>query len=141
MTIADLRVGLRAYLLDDAAIAAIVGTRIYPIVLPQGQVQTSIVYTRISGFGDNHMLGPSGLSRPRIQIDCWSQSADTAAQLANLVKERVDGFRGSWLWGEDSPAEAIVVQGVFFEGERENYDDAAGLYRVSRDYFIWHAER
>jgi len=141
MTIADVRVGLRAYLLDDAAIAAIVGTRIYPIVLPQGQVQTSIVYTRVSGIGDNHMEGPSGLSRPRFQVDCWSQSIDTASQLANLVKERIDGFRGTWFWGEDSPAEAIVVQGVFFQNEREDFDDATRLYRVSRDYFVWQAER
>jgi Protein of unknown function (DUF3168) len=141
MALADIRVGLRAYLLDDAAIAAIVGTRVYPIVLPQGQVQTSIVYTRISGFGDNHMLGPSGLSRPRIQIDCWSQSIDTAAQLANLVKERIDGFLGTWLWGEDSPEEAIVVQGVFYENEREDYDDVSKLYRVSRDFFVWVSEK
>ena len=139
--IADLRVGFRAYLLDDAGIAAVVGTRVYPIRLPQGQISPSIIYTRISGFGDNHMLGPSGLSRPRLQVDCWAQSADTASTLANLVKERIDGFRGTWLWGEDSPEEGIAVQGVFFENEREDYDDAVQLYRVSRDYFVWYSER
>lgn len=141
MTIADIRVGLRAYLLDDAGIAVIVGTRVYPIIMPQGVVQPSIVYTRVSGVGDNHMEGPSGLSRPRFQVDCWAQSIDVAVTLANLVKERIDGFRGTWLWGEDSPAEGIVVQGVFYAMEREDFDSEAGMYRVSRDYFVWQAER
>jgi hypothetical protein len=96
MTLADVRVGLRAYLLDDATISGLVGgSRIYPVRLPQGQTLTSIVYTRISGLGDHHMQGPSGLSRPRIQIDCWSQSADTADLLARMVKARIDGFQGS----------------------------------------------
>lgn len=140
MTLADVRVGLRAYLLADAAIAAIVGTRIHPVKLPQGQTQPSIVYSRVSGLGDNHMHGPSGLSRPRIQIDCWAQSVDTAASLANLVKERIDGFRGSMLWGENSPEEAIVIQGIFFESEREDYDSESALYRMSRDYLCWYEE-
>lgn len=141
MTLADVRVGLRAYLLADGAISSAVGgARIYPIKLPQGQTLASIVYTRISGQGDHHMQGPSGLSRPRIQIDCYSLSLDTAAALANLVKERIDGFRGAMLWGENSPAEAIQVQGIFFDSERETYDAVTNLYGVSRDYFVWYEE-
>lgn len=142
MTLADIRVGLRAYLLDDSAISTQVGgARIYPIKLPQGQVQPSIVFMRVSGLGDHHMQGPSGLARSRIQIDCWAQSAQTAVELANLVKERIDGFRGSMEWDDDSPGNAVVVQGIFFESEREDYDDAVKLYRVSRDFFVWYAER
>lgn len=141
MSVADIRVGLRARLLGDSGITAIVGSgssaRIFPIKLPQGQKNPSIVYSRISGLGDHHMQGASGLSRPRIQIDCWAQSADVAAQLADLVKERIDGFRGSVLWGENSPEEAIDIQGIFFDSEREDYDGDAQLYRVGRDYFIW----
>ena len=142
MTIADLRVGLRAYLLDDAAISAAVGgARIYPIKLPQGQTLASIVYSRISGQGDHHMEGPSGLNRVRIQIDCWATTADAADLLARQVKERIDGYHGSMLWGDDSPDEAIIVQGVFFDSEREDYDETAQMYRFSNDYIVWVAER
>lgn len=142
MTLADPRVGLRAYLLDDATISAAVGgVRIYPIKLPQGQTLASIVYSRISGQGDHHMEGASGLNRTRMQIDCWAPTADAADLLARQVKERIDGYRGSMLWGEDSPAEAIVVQGIFFDSEREDYDDVAKLYRSSKDYLIWYEER
>lgn len=142
MTLADPRVGLRAYLLDDATISAAVGgLRIYPIKLPQGQENASIVYSRISGQGDHHMEGASGLNRTRMQIDCWATTAGAADLLARQVKERIDGYRGSMLWGEDSPAEAIVVQGIFFDSEREDYDDVAKMYRSSKDYLIWYEER
>jgi hypothetical protein len=141
MTIADVRSALRAYLLGSGAISSAVGgERIFPIRLPQGVVQPSIVYTRISGEGDYHNQGSSGLMRPRVQIDCWAQTADVATSLANLVKVRIDGYRGGWPYGSDSPQAEIQVHGVFHEGEREQYDDAMKLYGISRDYFIWHKE-
>lgn len=139
VTIADFRPALRQYLLDDAAIAARVADRVFAVRLRQGERRQSIVFSRISGLGDHHMQGSSGLSRPRVQIDCWAASLDVAVALANLVKARIDGFRGSWFHG--LPAKAVVIQGVFFDSERESYDDHADLYRMSRDYFIWYAER
>lgn len=143
MTLKDVRVGLRAYLLDDATISTTVGaSRIFPVKLPQGEIRTSIVYRRISGQGDHHMEGPSGLSRPRMQIDCYAQTADAADLLALQVKERIDGYRGSMSWGEDSPAEAIVVQGIFYESEGpEDWDADAKMFRSSKDYLIWFEER
>jgi len=141
MTLVDLRVGLRAYLLADSAISTQAGgNRVYPVKLPQGQVQPSIVYTRISGLGDHHSQGASGLNRVRVQIDCYAQAADTADLLARRVKERIDGFRGSMEWDEGSPGNAVVAQGVFFDSEREDWDEASGLYRVSHDYFVWFEE-
>jgi len=134
----DIRKGLVAYLLDDPAILLMVGgEHIYPMRIPQGVVKDSITYQRISGLGDFHMQGPSGLSRPRIQIDCWSKSIDRSALLSDLVKERLNGFRGEMYWGEDSPDEAITVQGIFFDNERDLYDDSVGMYSLSRDYVFW----
>lgn len=136
----DLRTALRGFLLADGTVSALCGGRIYPARLPQGQVLTSLVYTRISGQGDNKMDGATGLSRPRMQIDAWSQSADSASALANAVKDRLDGYRGE-MAPANSPADPVFVQGVFFESERDGYDNDSQLYFVSRDYFIWNEER
>lgn len=116
-------------MLGDSDIATIVGTRIFPVVLPQGETRASIVYTRISGQGDHHMRGPSGLSQTRFQIDAWAQKADDAAFLANLVKLRVDGFSGTFDGG--------AIQGAFFDTERDDYDSEVKMHRVSRDYLVW----
>lgn len=135
----DIRPALRGFLLADPAIAAKVTTRVFPIKLPQGIVAPSIVYTRITGYGDNKMDGATGLSRPRMQIDAWAQNADDAASLANVVKDRLDGYRGPMSYG--SPPTVIYVQGVFYDMERDGYDEDAQLYFTSRDYFLWTEER
>jgi len=141
VTVKDIRPALRALLLADTAISAAVGgSRIYPVLLPQGQRLPSIVYHRVSGIGDHHMQGPSGLNQPRIQIDCWAQSQDAAVSLADLVKSKLDGFAGTVLWGSSSPQNETVIQGAFYDTEFEDYDDVAKLYRVSRDYLVWYEE-
>lgn len=141
MTLADVRPGLRAHLLGDSAISTRVGgARIYPIKMPQGQTLEGIVYSRISGFGDHHMQGPSGLGRPRFQIDSWSPAADGASSLSRLVKERIDGFRGTISYGSNSPQSTVEVLGVFLDSERDDYDDSAQMYRVSMDFFVWFRE-
>lgn len=134
----DIRPALRAFLLADATISTTVGaSRIYPVRLPQGITASSIVYNRISGVGDHHMQGPSGLARPRIQIDSWAQTADGASALADLVKTRLDGYRGVM----GSGAAAVTVHGVFFDSERDlPFDDGSKLYGVSRDYFVHYRE-
>ncbi len=140
MTLADIRLGLREFLLDDGAIAAVVTDRVFPIVLKQGEQRASIVYQRISGQGDHTLQQPTWLARPRYQIDCWSLVSGEANSLANLVKERIDGFRGEMPYGLNSPQAFVTVLGVFFTDEREDFDPPTKLYRVSRDYFIWHRE-
>jgi hypothetical protein len=140
MSLTDVRPGLRAYLLADSAISALVGSRMYPITPPQGQVLAHIVYHMISGQGDRHMQGRSGLSRPRIQIDCWADTPDVAISLAGEVKERIDGFKGAMAWGTNSPQNSVDVQAIFFESERDDYDADSGLYLISHDYIVWFEE-
>lgn len=137
MPILDLRPGLRAFLLADASVSGLVVDRIYPLVLKQGERRDSIVYQTISATGDHNNQGPSGLASPRIQITSWSDDVDRSNALGRVVRDRLDGYAG--IMG--SGVNAITVRGVFFEDERDLYDDALTLYGTSQDYFIWFAER
>ena|SRR4026207_1493356 len=133
MPLSDIRPALRSFLLADVNISAVVADRVFPLVLPQGQTQPSIVYSRISGIGDHTTSGPSGLARPRFQIDAYAQSADDADALALMIKSALDGFAG--LMG------TITVQGVFYETERDDFYPEINMHRASRDYFIFFEER
>lgn len=144
MTLIDLRPGLQAHLATDTAIAAIVGSgndaRIYPVKAPQGETRPHIIYHKISGQGDHHMQGPSGLNRPRMQIDCWAKRSDVASQLALAVKARLDGLKEPIPYGSNSPQDEVEVIGAFFDSEREDYDKETELYLTSHDYLIWFRE-
>lgn len=142
MTIKNLQPALRTFLLSDGAISTAVGTsRIYPIKIAQGVKDPSVVYNIVSEQTDQHMLGASGLVSVRYQIDAWALTNDLAQNLANLVKNKIDGFRGRWAYGTNSPRDYIAVQGVFSQNSRTNYDDVLMLIGVSRDYIISYSER
>lgn len=138
MSLKDIRPAFRDFLLDDSAIAAAVTTRVYPVKMPQGITQASLVYNLISEVGDVHNAGPDGLCQARIQVDAYATSADAAMALALAVKGRLFGYRGTM----GSGGSAVEVQGVFLGGSsRTEFDDAAGLHRVSRDFVVWFWDR
>lgn len=128
MTIRDWRVPLRAFLLTDATLAA---AKVYPLVLPQG-LQTGVVYQIISNIGEYNNDGPSGLARPRIQIDYYAKTSDGAWALARAGKDLISGYSGPM----GSGGSQINVQGVFLDSEGEEVDEASKLYRVRQDYFV-----
>lgn len=137
----DIRAALRAFLLSDASISALVGgVRVYPGVLPQGTTAASIVQNLITEASDVHMQGPSGLGQARVQLDCWAQSQDAAVALANLVMDRLSGHKGTIAFGAESPQESIVVQGIFHDQGRDDFDSVAKLHSRRRDYIINYSE-
>ncbi len=141
MALKDIRPALSAFLAADAAVAALVvtgsTTRIYPGKLPQGTTAASIVYSEISGEGDHHNAGASGLVRVRMQIAAWALTADAAHALFLAVKERIDGYRGVM----GSGGAAVNVQGVFIDTFRDIDDTVANLRGKVADYFIVYEER
>jgi uncharacterized protein DUF3168 len=143
--IADIRPALRAFLLADATVlAAVGGTRIHPIVLPQGTngpAVPAIVHNVISEVTDHHMQGASGLVMMRLQIDAYALTASEADALARAVKNRIDGVSGVWAYGSDSPQDSVTVQGCFAETARTDYQGDHKLFRSSRDYLIHYSER
>lgn len=142
MTLVDVRPGLRAYLLADLAISNIVGTRVFPIQLPQGVIQPSIVYHIIDETEGYHYSGPDGLVAARLQIDAVSRSSDEAINISALVKERIGGFAGAIAYGTNSPQDTVDVQLIqFLTTQPEDYDNDLALYTKRRDYMVWFRER
>lgn len=140
--------GLRGHLVSDSVwrgqqlglqIAALVGTRIYPLRLPQKPTLPAIVLQRISGvrFGA-HLRGPAAIGRPRFQVDSWAQTYDAATSLGTLVRRRLEGYTGAWTDGGSPAVTARVV--VMFDDEQDLFveDIGGGLCRHSADYFIFH---
>ena len=142
--IKDLRPALRAYLLSYPQIFTRVGgNRVFPSVIPQSIRSDCLVYHRVSGMGDHHMQGPSGLATVRMQLTAWSLALDGAVELANLVKFHLDGFRGLMDSGGSPPdAFAVRVQGACYDGDNPPIQDMArAMFGVGRDYMIVYAER
>ena len=109
---------------SDSTVSGVVGSRIYPIKLPQNCSYEAISYSRIGGPRDVSLSGASGTARARIRIDCWASLYSEAKALMKAVRGAMDALNG-----------ALAAM-----GEVDFYDDEAEVYRTSIDYYIHHTE-
>ena len=124
-----------AFLLADATLGGLIGTRLYPLKLPQDPTVPAMTYQWVSGQRAHAADGAVGLASPRVQFDCWAQTYLEVEAMLEALRKRLDGFQGTV---GSSPGSWI--QGAFFETERDDYDDEVRLYRRSADFFVWYEE-
>lgn len=131
---------VRARLLGDAAIVALVVARVYPQRLPAKVTLPSIVLTRVSGIRAGHLRGVASLARPRVQVDCWAPNSDQAGALGALVRQRLESASFPYTDTTTSPETTVNVQTVFDE-EHDLFDEdiLGGSVRHSADYFVFHS--
>jgi len=116
---ADLGSAVRGYLAANAGVAALVATRIYPDVLPQGYTIKSggaLTYTIIDTVHDHLINGLAGIARSRIEFAAF---ASTRAG-ANLIAEAV---RASSLQGFTGAMGGVLIESVMLSGGVQTLDE------------------
>lgn len=89
---------LRTQMINTPAINALVGTRIYPNVLPANPTMPAMTYRTISaprGYAHSSRSLQGATVTERVQLSCWGASYSTAKQLAATVRTSFSGYRGS----------------------------------------------
>ena len=128
-----MREALRARLLADSGVAALVGDRVSWAARPRAGALPAIALHMISAERQYALGGSSGLVRSRVQADCWGLTYAAATKVARAVLADLSGLRDA----------AMRVQGTFAVDERDLVDEEGSgaseiLYRVSLDFMIWH---
>lgn len=113
------------HLAGQAGVSALVGARIYPLIMPQDGALPALVYTIVSAVPINSLGGFSGLINPRVQIDCWAKTYGQAKALAEAVHQAMDTRNANF--------DALLID------MRDDYEEDTKLYRVLQDYSIWPA--
>lgn len=111
---------------NHAGLSAIIGQRIFPVVLPQNGTFPAITY-QISGTDpENDLDGYTGLNNLRVQLVCWAESyleATNVSKQAALAMESATTFDAIRTRRRDHP-----------------YDLSTYLYQVTLDFSVWHTE-
>ena len=81
---------LRAILVADPAVAALVGTRAYQTALPREPTFPAITYQMVSRVQDSM----TGIVQARMQYTCLATTWKGAADLADAVRCCLHGYRG-----------------------------------------------
>ncbi len=127
--------GLYSYLSGYAGLTALVGTRIYPLVMPQNVTMPAIRYQRISSSRIYSHDGPNKLTHPRFQFSCFAESYATAKAVANQVRFALAGYQGTM-----GGAGGVTVQFAIVDDEVDLYEDETKLHHVAVDVVVWHEE-
>lgn len=109
-------------LTDTPAVTALVGTRIYPVTVPQQAAPPFIRTNLISTTPIDSKNGPADTDQHRVQIDCIATSYTQALTIAQAVRTALDRFRGTV---------TLTSGAVFVDGIR--YLDESGEMEFEKD--------
>ena len=117
---------------NNAALTAVVSTRINPLVLPQESAFPAISYQLISVVPHPSKSGSSKSDFARVQINSFGTSYQSAVQIADLVRTAMQ---------ISLPAtfNSVLVQSCEYDGEVHMTDDVAafaGVYHIAQDFIV-----
>lgn len=87
--------GLRLFLLEHPGLTELIGTRIYPALMPEDETLPGVVYTQIS-YGDTYSNGGTCHARARYQIDSYGSTLNEARQVDDIIRSVLGGYQGRW---------------------------------------------
>lgn len=120
-------------LMDDDALVALVKRQIYRGFRSQSQELPCVTFLRVSTTPSNGAKGSTGTEHILIQVDCWARRSSEAREVAEAVKNAMDGWSR-----ESSPS----IGSAILNDERddsESPDDGGQLaeFRVIQTWSIW----
>ena len=113
----DAPTALRQHLVDDAAVASVFGTRIYPVTFPQAPdfaTGPAMTYQMVSNLTEYSHEGPANLNEARLQFDIYAMTYAALAGAADVVRRALSGWRGTI---GDPPS--VDFRGVFLVNEMD----------------------
>lgn len=119
----------------DAGVSALIATRMYPALMPQNVTLPAVSYSVVVAPGDHHGTAASGYVSAIYRIDCWATTFAAARELAQAVREAIDGYRGT-VTPAGSPLVEVTIGAILLESERDLYEDESRVYRRSQTYRV-----
>ena len=122
----DFEIVLLRTLREDAGLSALVGNKVFALVIPQGTKLPCITFQRIGGMPANTLSGHSGVEEIDLQIDVWARDYDEAKAIAKAVRAAMppSGPRFS----------AHLIE------DQDLYEDGTNYFRVSMEFKVWFLE-
>jgi hypothetical protein len=88
---------LRSVILSSAAVTALVGSRVFPLKLPDKPTLPAIVYQRNATSQRQYSTtGDSHLYKAHFLVSCWGTSHDSARALGEAVIDMLSGYAGTY---------------------------------------------
>lgn len=128
---------VRTRLLAISAVTAIVGQRVYALILPENATFPAIRVQRISQLEPMHFRGPVSMFSARVQVDAIAATKAAADALDAAVLGNGLGSVATGLKGWTGDLSATHVHAIRAIDVREMYDpEELRQFRISRDFSV-----
>ena len=112
-----------------AGLTALVSTRIYPLICPQGVTYPAVTYQRISTMPREVAMGSDpGIARARIQVSAWGVTYSSVKAIADQIRLALERYNTTGIFG------------TFIIAENDLYDEEALKYGVAVDAEVMFSE-
>lgn len=123
---------LYSYLSGYAGLTALVGTRIYPEMLPDSPTYPAVSYSRVSTRRERTLTIPSVAAvEARFQCSCWGERYADAKAVAVQIKAALQDFQG--VMGGTGGVTVLEASTV---NELDQHDARVRVYHVPVDVTI-----
>lgn len=131
----DIKKALYVHLKDDAGVAAIFSTRIYPQFTTTSTQTPYIVFERSGVTTVNHMGGVATIRNESYTFICYADTQLEIEQGKEAVQDALDGLRRT-------TASGVVFDGAFETSESDDFDargmaDENPAYNEIVTYNFW----
>lgn len=112
-----------------AAVAALIGDRVYPVAAPQTSANPFVTYRRTRGEVLYTQQGETNIQKAFFQISAVAQDYETAIALADAIRSGLSGKRAL---GDGT----ITINGIFFNDPDDAWNQETGLFVRMQDCTI-----
>jgi hypothetical protein len=128
---------MRNALVTTTVVSSIVSSRIFPLLAPQSAALPFITYRRSGIRRQQTLSGPMGEPQVSVDFDVYAATYEGARDLADKVRQRLDGYGGTF--------DNAEVKQVSLENEQDDFVQLAGaemppVYSVKLSFDCWWQE-
>lgn len=139
------RRALVAFLKADPGVRSVVGTRVYPLVVPGSGALPALTYQLAGLRRETGLSGPTGVADARFLIAIVSRDPADGEAGGEAVRQLLDGLANATFGVPSDPGNSVLALGVTLNAERDLADDpgdgaGAPVYRTLLDYTIRYRE-
>lgn len=108
---------IRELLTGNAGFAALAGTRVYPVMLPQNVTYPAVAYQELRTTTRVPADGDSGERESRFQLAAWAESYAAAKGLGAAIVAAINGHAGG------------TIERIAVDATRDDVEPETGLWR------------
>jgi len=126
-------IAVRGLLGQASALTALIGTRLYPDVLPDNPVFPAVTFQKTDGGNEVGSVSNPGICWAEMQVSTWSKSRMEAAAIVKAASAALDRARLVTVAG-------VQVDDCFWLSDTDDHDGETRIYFTHSKFKIHYRE-